>query len=128
MSLIGANEMRTWKYEALLLRVVDGDTIVCDIDLGMKVWQRGQYVRLYGVNAPEMHGRSKKKGQESKAWLEAELAGAPKLWLVTVGYDEHEKFGRVLALVYTKDPGEPDAVNVNEKLVEAGHAVPYLPK
>src|SRR5215213_8353540 len=44
-----------YTYSVRLVRVVDGDTIVFDIDLGFKVWLRNQSVRLYGVNTAEMN-------------------------------------------------------------------------
>ena len=39
------------------LRVVDGDTVDCDIDLGFDVWLRSQRIRLSGVDAPETRTR-----------------------------------------------------------------------
>lgn len=37
-------------------KVIDGDTYVVDIDLGLSVWVRGERIRLYGVNTPEIYG------------------------------------------------------------------------
>jgi endonuclease YncB( thermonuclease family) len=118
---------RTWKYEADLLRVVDGDTIVCDIDQGMNHWSRNQYVRLAGINAPELHGDTKVAGEAAKQYLIAQLGTSSKLFLVTTEYNEYEKYGRVLAYVYTQDPLTPDVESINQVMLDAGQAVPYNP-
>lgn len=57
-------------HNAVVVRVTDGDTIVCDIDLDLKVWLRDYPVRLYGCNAAE---RSTEGGQAAKANLIAAL-------------------------------------------------------
>jgi micrococcal nuclease len=125
---------RWWKYEAQLVRVVDGDTIVCDIDLGLNTWARNQYVRLAGINAPEKTGLTKEAGLSSTAFLVGLLATgpyAPKLWLVTTAYHEYEKYGRVLAYVFTNDVLElTDPLfeeSVNSEMVAMGYAVTYAP-
>ena len=43
-----------YTYNAVITRVVDGDTLVVDIDAGFDIWLRGQTLRLNRVNAPEM--------------------------------------------------------------------------
>ncbi len=45
-----------YQYKAKIVRVIDGDTYEIDIDLGLSVWVRGERVRLYGVNTPEVYG------------------------------------------------------------------------
>lgn len=123
---------RWWRYEAQLVRVVDGDTIVCDIDLGLNTWARAQYVRLAGINAPEKTGLTKEAGLEATAYLTAVLVPfATRLWLVTTAYHEYEKYGRVLAYVFTDDPfALTDPLleeSVNSQMVENGYAVSYNP-
>lgn len=44
-----------YRYEATVVRVVDGDTLILDVDLGFHVWLRGQSFRLLGCNARELH-------------------------------------------------------------------------
>ena len=61
-----------YEYRCILRRVVDGDTIDVDIDLGFKVWLRKERVRLYGINTPESRTRNlaeKKLGLLAKARL-----------------------------------------------------------
>ena len=48
---------REYVYDAFVKRVVDGDTIVCDIDLGLHFMSRGESLRLYGVDTPELRPR-----------------------------------------------------------------------
>ena len=42
-----------FEYKCKLVRVVDGDTVDVDIDLGFGVWLRKQRIRLYGIDTPE---------------------------------------------------------------------------
>jgi micrococcal nuclease len=44
-----------YQYRAAVVRVVDGDTLILDVDLGFHVWLRGQSFRLLGCNARELH-------------------------------------------------------------------------
>ena len=42
-----------YEYNCKMVRVVDGDTVDVDIDLGFGVWMRNQRIRMYGIDAPE---------------------------------------------------------------------------
>ena len=55
-----------YKYRCKLKKVVDGDTVDIDIDLGFEVWLKNQRVRLYGVDTPESRTRDK---EEKKIWF-----------------------------------------------------------
>jgi micrococcal nuclease len=48
-----------YHYKAKLVRVIDGDTIDVDIDLGFDVWLKRQRIRLAGIDAPESRTRNK---------------------------------------------------------------------
>ena len=64
--------METFVYQAKVTRIVDGDTIDVDLDLGFSVWMKKQRVRLYGIDTPESRTRDKeekKRGLLSKAKL-----------------------------------------------------------
>ena len=118
---------KRFRYEYVrVTRVVDGDTIVADIDLGFGVWVRGETMRLYGINTPEMNCE---RGRHAKAFLEEMLDGAT-VELSTfrnnrTNVDKREKYGRLLTVVWaTKKPGI--AVNVNQALLMAGHAVAFM--
>ena len=47
-----------YDYQCTIVRVVDGDTVDVDIDLGFDTWRRGERIRLYGVDTPECRSRS----------------------------------------------------------------------
>jgi micrococcal nuclease len=92
-------------YEAYVIRVIDGDTLVVDIDLGLRVWARGQHVRLLGINMPE---RVTTLGILATSQL-GDLVYARTVLLRTVK-DRDDKYGRLLATVWV---GE---TNVNETM------------
>ena len=112
-----------YTYKAKLDRVVDGDTIDVNIDLGFDISVHKR-VRLAGINAPESRTRDleeKKKGLASKARL-IELLDKGDL---VVESKELGKYGRVIGdlTIYPDDLGLP--ININETLIEEGHAVEY---
>jgi len=92
-------------YDAYVVRVVDGDTLVLDIDLGLRVWSRGQHVRLLGINMPE---RVTTLGILATSQL-SDLVYARTVLLRTAK-DRDDKYGRLLATVWV---GE---TNVNETM------------
>lgn len=104
-----------YEYRATVLRVVDGDTLHVDIDLGVDTHVR-QTIRLFGLNAPEM---STPEGEAAKAYVEGWIATwGPSLLLVT-SKDKREKYGRYLGTVYG------GGHCLNEDLLGEGHAHPY---
>jgi micrococcal nuclease len=101
-------------------KVIDGDTVDLDIDLGFNI-SITQRVRLKDINAPEVRTldlEEKAKGFASKEWLEKELA-KPGEWIIETF--KEDKYGRTLGILYLV--GEP--VTVNEKMLNEGMAVPY---
>lgn len=92
-------------YDAYVIRVIDGDTLVVDIDLGLRVWARLQHVRLLGINMPE---RVTTLGILATSQL-GDLVYARTVLLRTVK-DRDDKYGRLLATVWV---GE---TNVNETM------------
>ena len=42
-----------FEYICKIRKVVDGDSVYVDIDLGFGVWLRKQRVRLVGIDTPE---------------------------------------------------------------------------
>ena len=105
-------------YNCTLVKVVDGDTIDVDIDLGFSVVLSNQRVRLAGIDTPESRTRNLKEkalGLKAKERLN-ELCGE-KLQLLSLGKG---KFGRILGVPHTKE-GE----NICDILKDEGHAVEY---
>jgi micrococcal nuclease len=101
-----------WEYNAKVLRVIDGDTIEADIDLGFNLHFIAK-VRLAGINAPELRTL---EGPASKARL-TELLVAPLIIRTTLN-KEFEKYGRVLGVLYGAG-----SLNVNQQMVSEGFAV-----
>lgn len=113
-----ANDDFLWKYKAKILRVVDGDTFDAIIDLGFNILIRRK-VRLYGVNTPEIKGRSKKKGLEAKQRV-IELVEGKDVVLLSCLYDD--KYGRCLAKIVIPDGSGKD---LGEYLISEGLGVEY---
>jgi len=114
-----------FEYKCTLLRVIDGDTFDCDIDLGFSVWMRKERVRLLGIDTPESRTRNKeekKLGLAAKARLKDLL---PKKFMIITHKDGKGKFGRVLAEPMVEHP-EYGLINVCEKLLEEGYARVYM--
>ena len=115
-----APEPYVYRLKALV-RVIDGDTVDLDLDLGFSLTLR-QRVRLYGVDAPELRSKDpaeKAKGLESQAFV-AQWFEQPGPVLVRTS--KEEKYGRMLADCYRE--GAPSLCT---ELLERGLAVPYLP-
>lgn len=112
-----------YEYDATLVRVVDGDTIVVKIDLGFKV-EVEQTCRLYGIDTPELIGETRTAGLAAKAFVEMSLAAATGKLRVKTHKPLRDKYGRYLVEVLYP-LGDVD-VNLNEQLVEFGYAKPMI--
>ena len=115
-----------YEYRARVLKVIDGDTVDVDIDLGFGVWLKDERVRIMGIDTPESRTRDKvekKFGLAAKARLK-ELLGATPILKTQVGKggeDMKGKFGRILGDFLTED-----GKKCGELLVKEGHAVKYM--
>lgn len=109
------------EYKAKVTKVIDGDTIRCDIDLGFDIVMTNQTIRLYGIDTPESRTKDLEEkfyGNLSKDFLNDYC---PKGSFITLRthLDEKGKFGRILGeLIVNK-------VNLNEQMIENGLAVHY---
>ena len=116
-----------FEYFCKVTRVVDGDTIDVEVDLGFDIIHRAR-VRMMGIDTPESRTRNKAEkvlGLASKARLK-ELLANRRVKLET-SKEGKGKCGRILATVWTRDKkGVEEYVNINEKLIEEGHARPYF--
>jgi len=116
-----------YEYNAIVNRVVDGDTVDVTIDLGFSVWKKIR-VRMEGINTPESRTRDleeKKRGLAAKDRLKNILEfNNNKCVLKVSGVG---KYGRALAtvLVESLSPlnGEDGItlIDVNKQLIEEGH-------
>ena len=105
-------------------KVVDGDTIDVDIDLGFDV-SLTKRVRLAGVDTPESRTKDeyeKKLGLEAKEWLKHKLEGAKDIIIKTELPDSTEKYGRILGWLYINN----ETASLNERMIQEGYAWSYL--
>ena len=119
-----------YEYSCRIVRVVDGDTVDIDIDLGFDVWLKKQRIRLYGVDTPESRTRDleeKKYGLAAKVFVENYLPVGSKQTLRT-RLDDRGKFGRILGefVLITQWEGKDIPTTINEQLVKERHAVKYF--
>jgi micrococcal nuclease len=104
-------------------KVVDGDTIDVDIDLGFSVSFFSR-VRLAGIDTPESRttdAKEKVLGLEVKEKLKKELAAAKDVVIKTEKPDSSEKYGRILGWVFL----DGSDVSLNQKLINEGYAWTY---
>jgi len=114
------------EYDVTVIKVIDGDTVDVDIDLGFGVTLRGERVRIMGIDTPESRTSDKVEdlfGEVAKARLKELMMNGGKL--ITTedkhGEDMKGKFGRILG-----DFRVADGRKVTDILVEEGHAVAYF--
>jgi micrococcal nuclease len=106
-----------------VLKVVDGDTIDVDIDLGFSV-SFTQRVRLAGIDTPESRTtdlKEKALGLEVKEYLKNLLDGAEDIVIQTEKPDSSEKYGRILGWLFIND----EDISLNEKMINEGYAWEY---
>jgi micrococcal nuclease len=117
-----------YEYRVNVLRVVDGDTVDVDIDLGFGVWLRKERVRIMGIDTPESRTSDsveKVFGLASKNRLK-ELLGEEAILKTQIdksGEDAKGKFGRILGDFMCVVDGETRTVS--NVLITEGHAVEY---
>ena len=109
-----------YEYNCKIVRVVDGDTVDVDIDLGFDTWKCGERIRLYGIDTPECRTRNaleKKAGLLAKEFVEKTLhvGGTYKLSTRDKG-----KYGRYLGVITIEG-----TLTINAALVSENLAVTY---
>tara|TARA_Y100001938_G_scaffold66931_1_gene92899 strand:+ start:225 stop:695 length:471 start_codon:yes stop_codon:yes gene_type:complete len=116
-----------YEYRCKIVRVVDGDTIDVDIDLGFGIWLHKERVRLYEVDTPESRTRDKVEkifGLEAKKMIESWLPVDSTQKLITKK-DKAGKFGRILGEFEIFDPKQDKQTTVNEWMIINNYAVRY---
>jgi micrococcal nuclease len=106
-----------------ILKVVDGDTIDADIDLGFDI-SLTKRIRLAGVDTPESRTadtNEKKYGLESKEWLKHKVENAKNILIKTELPDSTEKYGRIIGHLFINDQEN----SLNDQMVVEGYAWPY---
>jgi len=123
------NNMQNNEYDVTVIKVVDGDTVDVDIDLGFGVCLKDERVRIMGIDTPESRTSDKVEdlfGEAAKARLKELMKDGGKL--ITTqdkkGEDMKGKFGRILGDFKVNYNGEMK--RVTEIMEAEGHCVPYF--
>lgn len=110
-----------YTFKAQMRRVIDGDTLLTEVDQGFGVWTE-QRLRLRGIDTPEM---STLLGKKAKMWLENELKDLPFVVVKTYKSDQHDRY--LVDVFYER--GQSDAhrvaaegIYLNDRLVREGLA------
>jgi micrococcal nuclease len=118
------------EYDVTVIKVVDGDTVDVDIDLGFGITLRDERVRIMGIDTPESRTRDKVEdlfGEAAKARVKELMHEGGKL--ITTedknGEDMKGKFGRILGDFYV-ERYEGKKERLTDILIEEGHAVAYF--
>jgi len=109
------------EYKCKILRVVDGDTVDVDIDLGFGIWMHKERVRLLGIDTPESRTRDKEEkkfGLLSKEYVKSRYP-VGSMAILRTHKDKTGKFGRILGELVWKDS------TINKIMVDEHYAVLY---
>ena len=123
--------MQQNEYDVTIIKVVDGDTVDVDIDLGFGICLKDERVRIMGIDTPESRTRDKIEdlfGEAAKARLKELLTDGDAKLITTEdkhGEDMKGKFGRILGDFYV-ERFEGKREKVTDVLIEEGHAVAYF--
>jgi len=114
--------MTPFCYNAKVSKIIDGDTIKVDIDLGFDIWMRDQSIRLFGIDTPESRttdNNQKKLGLLAKKQLSSHCPEGSDILLQT--FVDKAKFGQFLGIISTTK-----GINVNQWLIDNNYAVEYF--
>lgn len=110
-----------YRYKVYVTRVVDGDTVDVDVDLGFGMIYKKQRVRMMGIDTPE----SRTRDLEEKFYGKASKANLVKILkdqeIQMVSHDKG-KFGRILGELFIGD----SSYSINQQQIDEYHAVPYF--
>jgi micrococcal nuclease len=115
-----------YEYRCKVVKIIDGDTVDVDIDLGFGVWMRKQRIRMYGIDTPESRTRDKEEkryGLAAKRFL-TDMLDDPKGVVLKTHKDGKGKFGRILGELW-RTTNYADK-SINEYMIEKHHAVRYM--
>ena len=119
-----------YEYRAHIIKVIDGDTVDVNIDLGFGVMLKDERVRIMGIDTPESRTRDKVEdlfGEAAKARVKELLSGEVvlKTEINKDGEDMKGKFGRILGdFIVERYEGQNEMLT--DILIEEGHAVAYF--
>jgi micrococcal nuclease len=114
-----------YEYRCKVVKIIDGDTVDVDIDLGFGVWLKKERIRMFGIDTPESRTRDleeKKYGLAAKAYITKLLDDEGGIVLKT-RKDAEGKYGRILGELWrTTDFAD---TSINELMIKNHHAVAY---
>ena len=111
-------------YVKKVSKVVDGDTIDVEIDLGFDI-SFSSRVRLAGIDTPESRTTDKMEkalGLECKEYLKKAIDSSKSVVIKTEKMDSSEKYGRILGWVFL----DGSEVSINQKMINEGYAWGYM--
>jgi micrococcal nuclease len=114
-----------YTYNCIIKRIVDGDTVDVDIDLGFDTWLHNVRVRLPGIDAPESRTRDlteKYYGNLATQFVEQNLTLGKQYVLFSKEFNATDAFGRVLG-----DFQLEDGRSLVSVLLQSHHAVHWNP-
>jgi len=114
-----------YEYRVKIVKIVDGDTVDVDIDLGFGVWLKKERIRMFGIDTPESRTRDldeKKYGLMAKEYITRLLDDEGGIVLKT-HKDAEGKYGRILGELWrTTDFAD---TSINDLMIKNHHAVSY---
>lgn len=117
-----------YEYNCTVLKVVDGDTVDVDINLGFGIVYANQRIRLYGIDTPESRTRDleeKKYGLMAKEYVLNYMPVGSKQIIVTE-LDNKGKFGRILGKFKMYDTKEDRQSFLHEIMIREHIGVAYF--
>mgnify|MGYP000860796196 CR=1 FL=1 len=115
------NTLDLYTYSARFVKVIDGDTIDVDIDLGFGIWLHSRRLRLYGLDTPEKNTPEGVKAKQFTVdWVSKSIDKHGMLVVRTLS-DKPDKYGRILASVHGAT-----SVSLNDELLSSGNAKAYF--
>lgn len=114
-----------YRFNAKVTRILDGDTVEADVDIKWKgLHDTKSHLRLHGIQAPELHSidpEVKEAAIHASDYLSSLVLGR-EVVVQLVEWGDGKDFGRSLVRMYAGD------IDVNQTMVDTGHAVPYKRK
>jgi micrococcal nuclease len=117
-----------YRYNCYIKRIVDGDTVDVDIDLGFNVWLNDQRIRLSDIDTPETRTSDKIEehfGELAKQFVEKQLIVGNRYELVSKEYNARGGYARILGtfIIFYDDRW----ISLTDVLLENNMAVKWRP-
>ncbi len=107
-----------YEYKCRLIRVIDGNTVEADVDLGFNI-RINQKIRLFGVEATNPQTADKQTIDAEIAKLKSMV---PREFIVQTILNKRSKIGRCLGIIFVETETEIARININDELILRGLA------